>query len=222
MKTLITPYIGKQTITFAFKEGFDRGDKLIVLIPKEKLDKGLGLKDERPNNLRDEIDNLDLGLDLEKKILKISQFEKMVRDISNVLMNAEGEVTVNISSDNSSLTSALTLCCSFYGGSIERVYIQDQERTGFKKIRFPHSEVNLKKNEKEFLNTVVREGPKTLNELREDTGLSKSTVSRLSRVLKEKGLVTTDFTGKEKEVDSTLAGDIKAMVLHKKERSLSL
>ncbi len=221
MKTLITPYIGKQTISFAFKEGFGRGDKLTVLIPEEKVGEGLDLKDEDLDNLRDEVENLELGLNLEKKILKTGQFEELVRDISKVFMNAEGKVIVNISSDDPAVISAFALCCSFFGGSIERIYILDKERTGFEEINFPHSEVNLKKKEKEFLKTVIRKGPKTLNELTKETGISKSTASRLSEILNEKGLITAEFTGKEKEVDSTLTGDIKAMVLHKKEEFTS-
>jgi len=210
MKTLITPLIENQTASFLMKEGFGKGDTLIVLVPEEKLKEGLNLGEEELNTLRDKIDDLGIDIKLEKKILDTQKIENLVREISRIFMNSEGEIVVNLSTENERLLIALTTSCTFHGDSIKTFYTQPSTSSYFENIEFPYLTADLKENEEKFLRLVVREGPMTINEFIEtaDFSHSKSTISRLSRILEEKGLVDTRLSGKEKEMNSTLAGDI--------------
>ncbi len=213
MKTVITPFIEDQTLSFLMKEGFDRGDKLIVLVPEEKFNEGLNPVDL--TTLRDKISDLEIDIELEKKILKTGEFEDLVREISKIFMSSEGKVVVNLSSGNEHLLVALTVCSTYHGDSVKTFSTQNPIDSHFQEVEFPYTKDDLKENEKELLQMVVREGPLMMNELVESSKISqsKSTVSRVSIILEEKGMVNSRMSGKEKEIDSTLSGDIKAMTL---------
>ncbi len=215
MKTLITPLIDGETGLFALKEGLNEGDGLIVLVPEKTLNEGLGVSEEELNALRHKLDDLQLDIQLEKKVLDTGDFEALVREVSRIFMNIEGEIVVNLSTEDEHLLIALTICSTFYGDSIRTFYTHPSPSSRFNEIEFPYTTAELTENEEKLLELVARKGPLMMGELDESVEFvhSKSTISRIIKNLEDIGLVKTRFCGKDKEVSSTLTGDVKAMTL---------
>lgn len=208
MKTLITPlgFDTSQLISFITKDGISKGDKVIVLRPKESKDEKRG--DTAYNETRDILNKISKDITLEKHILNTKNFEHTILEISNIINNIEGELVVNLSGGVRTLIVALTIVSIFQHDKIDRVYNLETIERNMREIEIPHTSFDLTDNERKLFNNISKDGPKTYNELVDELKLSKSTVSRLSNILSKKHLLSIKDQGKQKQVSLSLTGKL--------------
>jgi len=208
MKTVISP-LGFETntiVSFIAKDGIGSGDRVIILRPKESPDETRG--DKAYSETKDLLNSISNEIELDKMVLDTKDFEGMILEISNVINDIEGELAVNLSGGARILLVALTTVTIFHHQKIDRIYNHDIVENSMKKIDLPYVEFDLTKNEKELMDTVLKTGPSTYNELVDILGFSKSTVSRLSNLLQEKSLLKISEKGKQMEVCPSLTGKL--------------
>lgn len=208
MKTLISPlgFDTSQLMSFITKDGISKGDRVIVLRPKESKDEQRG--DNAYNEARDILNKISEDLTLEKRILNTKNFEQTILEISNLIDDIEGELVVNLSGGVRTLIVALTIVSTFKHDKINRLYNLEKIERNMKEIELPYTSFHLTDNERKLFKAISKEGPKTYNELVEELDLSKSTVSRLSNILKDKHLVSVEEKGKQKQVSLSLTGKL--------------
>ncbi|MFW6142498.1 MAG: CRISPR-associated CARF protein Csa3 [Candidatus Saliniplasma sp.] len=207
-KTLITPlgFDTSQIISFIVKDGIGKNDKLIILRPEERPDEKRG--ERAYDEVKKTVSNFSSETEIEKKILDTKNFEETILDISNILKDEKGEIVINLSGGVRTIIIALTACSVFFNHKITRLYNYEKIDRDLKQIELPYGSQELTDNEKMILQTVVQKGPKVYNELIEELDLSRSTVSRLSNILKEKHLVQTETIEKQTNVIPTLTGKL--------------
>ncbi len=192
--------------SFMMKEGFSKEDELIVLVPEEKVSKGLAMGEKEVQELKKKLKDIGIDIDFRKKILNTQDFEMTVRKISDLLSTIENDVIVNLTGGNERLIIALTLC-TFYHKNVKGVYNPTSTQKN-EELEYPRSDVELTDNEQKFLETVVERGELTITELVEHTGLSKSTLSRLGSKFVEKDILESRSVKKEKVFRPKLAAEL--------------
>ena len=204
MKTLITilGFDTSQVFAFVVKDGISKGDKVIVLRPKEDS------KELRGDRAYGEIKNL-LGqispeIIVEKFVLDTLHFSQMVEEISDVFEKIEGDIIVNISGGLREIIIALTVCSILYNHKILRTYSFSRLEGETKKIELPYLASPLQDNMKNLLDILSQKGSLLYNELTKELNLSKSSISRLAKLLQNKKLVELEDVGKEKKIHLTL------------------
>lgn len=208
MKTIITP-LGFETtpiVSFIAKDGIEKGDKVIVIRPKESPDEKRGGR--AYNESKKLLQSISSDIKMEKVVLDTKDFEGMILKISKIINDIEGEIVVNLSGGVRSILVALTSASVFYNQKIDRFYNHDIIENTMKQVNIPYVHTDLTENEMNLLKTVVKEGPIFYNELVEILDISKSTVSRLSNLLQNKNLLKIDEKYKQMEVSASLTGKL--------------
>lgn len=206
MKTIITPlgFDTSQIISFIAKDGIERGDRVIVLRPKESPDEMRGKNAFQQT--KDILNDISSDIELDKIVLDTKDFQGLIFEISDIMKDIDDEIVVNLSGGVRSILVALTTVTLFEHHQIDRIYNYERIERYMREIDMPYAHCDLKDNEKILLRSISENGPITYNELVEKLGLSKSTVSRLSNILEEKRLVNIKEKGKQKEVHLSLTG----------------
>ncbi len=208
MKTLITPlgFDTSQALSFITTEGIGKGDTLIVLRPEEKPEEKRG--ERAYDELKKTVENFSPGINIERKVLDTQDFEDTLLNISEIIDGSEGETAVNLSGGVRTIVVALTACSVFFNSKVNRTYNYEKIERELNPVKLPSVFFDLPGNEKKILNKLTESGPSYYDELTEALDLSKSTVSRLSKNLEEKNLVTTERVEKKSKVTPTLTGEL--------------
>jgi len=208
MKTLITPlgFDTSQVMSFISKDGISKGDRVIVLRPKESKDEQRGKN--AYNETRDILNKISEEITLEKRILNTKNFEQTILEISKLIDYIEGELVINLSGGVRTLIVALTIVSTFKHEKIDRLYNLEKIERDMKEIDIPYTSFDLTDNESKLFKTISKEGPKTYNELVKQLDLSKSTISRLSNILEKRHLLNIEEKGKQKQVSLSLTGKL--------------
>ncbi len=203
MKTIVSPlgFHTDQIISFLMEEGISKGDKIVVLRPEEDDYETKG--EEAFKKVQDFAEKISKNVEVECTILDTQEFNGLLTDISEIISEVEGEVVVNLSGGVRSILVALTVNTVFHGEKIERVYNFEEIERKTKQVDIPYIPVELKENEKKILKTVKSEGPVTYKELSKQTGLSKSTISRLCKELEGKNILGLEMDGRNKKARTT-------------------
>ncbi|MFW6196461.1 MAG: CRISPR-associated CARF protein Csa3 [Thermoplasmatota archaeon] len=208
MKTALTPlgFDTSQLISFITKDGISKGDHVMILRPKESPNEQRG--DTAFNETKEILNKISEDIKIKKIVLNTKNFEETVLEISNLIDQIEGEIVVNLSGGVRSIIVALTINSIFYHEKIDRVYNLEKIDRNMREIELPFISFELTDNEKKIFTTISKEGPLTYNELVDKLDLSKSTVSRLSKILEKKHIVTIEEKGKQKQVSLSLTGKL--------------
>ena len=206
MKTIITPlgFDTSQIVTLITEVKVERGDKVIILRPKESPEEKRG--DRAYRTTKELLNNISTEITIEKIVLDTRNFQHMILELSNIIETTENKIVVNLSGGVRSILVALTTAAIFHHQKIDQICNYGRIGNYMREIELPYVKIDLTENEKQLLYTVKKHGPITYNELVKELGFSKSTVSRLSNILEDKKLVVIKERGKEKEVDISLTG----------------
>ncbi len=211
MKTLITPlgFDTTQMVSFIGKEGISKGDRIIVLKPKGRLD-------DRGKNAFDEMSKLiaqiSSGIIVDEVILDVSNFTLLIEEIAAIFREVEEDISVNISGGVREIIIALTVNCILFRSKISNLYNFSDRFREMKAIELPYLACRIEGNEKMLLDLLAKHGSLFYKDLSKMMETSKSTISRLASDLEFRHLIRTEEIKKEKRIIITLTGRLALQI----------
>lgn len=207
MKTYISlsGFDTSQIVSLIVKYGIQGGDRIILIRPEEE-------KDSRGESTIQAIKDLSRQIDssIEVDIHRVNHrdFEGMVLSLIDLLKNAQGDVSVNLSGGPREIfLASVVACLSEPQRIIKTTSFSDIDRT-MKAIVLPNIAHILDERLKRVLKDVNENQPTTITEIAQRLKISESTVSRQISELSDMKALDLIPKGKVKEVRTTLTGKI--------------
>ncbi|MHA1834847.1 MAG: CRISPR-associated CARF protein Csa3 [Candidatus Baldrarchaeia archaeon] len=196
MKTIIITFgfDEKFAIRGLLRNGLNYGDKVLVFTAKPIIDKV-----ERALHILEEfVSKYYRGVTFKVVSVNVQDFNSAILQISRTLREeAEGEKIINLSGGMRSLIIE-TLAAVLIVGMEGEVEVELENFEGV--IKFPLNIIKVKpplsEEFKNILNTLIEEGGLSISELSRRLNVAKSTIHRRIKILKEMGLVETEYEGK--------------------------
>ena len=196
MKTIIITFgfDEKFAIRGLLRNGLNYGDKVLVFTAKPIIDKV-----ERALHILEEfVSKYYRGVTFKVVSVNVQDFNSAILQIGRTLKEeAEGEKIINLSGGMRSLIIE-TLAAVLIMGMEGEVEVELENFEGV--IKFPLNIIKVKpplsEEFKKILNTLIEEGGLSISELSRRLNVAKSTIHRRIKILKEMGLVETEYEGK--------------------------
>ena len=196
MKTIIITFgfDEKFAIRGLLRNGLNYGDKVLVFTAKPIIDKV-----ERALHILEEfVSKYYRGVTFKVVSVNVQDFNSAILQIGRTLKEeAEGEKIINLSGGMRSLIIE-TLAAVLIVGMEGEVEVELENFEGV--IKFPLNIIKVKpplsEEFKNILNTLIEEGGLSISELSRRLNVAKSTIHRRIKILKEMGLVETEYEGK--------------------------
>lgn len=196
MKTIIITFgfDEKFAIRGLLRNGLNYGDKVLVFTAKPIIDKV-----ERALHILEEfVSKYYRGVTFKVVSVNVQDFNSAILQIGRTLREeAEGEKIINLSGGMRSLIIE-TLAAVLIVGMEGEVEVELENFEGV--IKFPLNIIKVKpplsEEFKNILNTLIEEGGLSISELSRRLNVAKSTIHRRIKILKEMGLVETEYEGK--------------------------
>ncbi|RLE55169.1 MAG: hypothetical protein DRJ30_04240 [Candidatus Methanomethylicota archaeon] len=196
MKTIIITFgfDEKFAIRGLLRNGLNYGDKVLVFTAKPIIDKV-----ERALHILEEfVSKYYRGVTFKVVSVNVQDFNSAILQIGRTLREeAEGEKIINLSGGMRSLIIE-TLAAVLIMGMEGEVEVELENFEGV--IKFPLNIIKVKpplsEEFKNILNILIEEGGLSISELSRRLNVAKSTIHRRIKILKEMGLVETEYEGK--------------------------
>jgi len=196
MKTIIITFgfDEKFAIRGLLRNGLNYGDKVLVFTAKPIIDKV-----ERALHILEEfVSKYYRGVTFKVVSVNVQDFNSAILQIGRTLREeAEGEKIINLSGGMRSLIIE-TLAAVLIMGMEGEVEVELENFEGV--IKFPLNIIKVKpplsEEFKKILNTLIEEGGLSISELSRRLNVAKSTIHRRIKILKEMGLVETEYERK--------------------------
>lgn len=192
------------------RQGLDDEDAVVLLRPASEPDSNRGAN--AVDYVDDMLHEIAPGAAIDVERIDESSFETAVRECSDVLRAASGDLVVNFGGGAREIFLPLTIAAVLHAAEIETALQYTDIEQSVREWTVPDLAGNVPANAWATLEAVVAaDGETSIPELDDRLDASKSTVSRHVTDLEERGLVATAMRGKTKRVEATFAGELRVL-----------
>lgn len=207
MRTYIAPlgFDSRRVVRPVLSEGVDEGDRVVLIQPSDNSEQGVSAYEE----VEDILTRIVPEVALENEQIPYTDFVESVLRCVNHIQAAEGETIVILGGGPRDILFPLTVAtfsCVHFIDTILQVGDIDGSVQ-----RVPHLSLggNVSSGEAEFLGSLDElKLPLSISDIADETGKSKSTVTRHVKRLEQEELVRTEKDGRSKTVEITDSGRV--------------
>ena len=214
MRTYVSPigYNSTSVVRPVLSRGLDSGDEILLLRPRTEAD------DQRAEEAIADVERLlteiepDVSLSVER--LPHDDFADAVLECSDLITGIDGDVVVNFAGGPRDVLVPLTTAALAHTENIAAALSFSDIDGSVRDVPLPVLTSELPKQAKPTFLTISKADDRvSIPTITDDTGLSKSSVTRHVQMLETAGLVRTEKHGKTKIVELTFSGRLRGKLL---------
>lgn len=207
MRTYIAPlgFDSRRVVRPVLSEGIDENDRVLLLQPSNKSDRGLNAYKEVEEILTQVVPNLTL----ENNRLPHTDFVETIILCTDFIQTAEGDTVIILGGGAREILLPLTLATFSCSHVVETILQVGDIDGSVQRVPRLNLRGTISSGESEFLVSVSDLSlPLSISEIAARIGKSKSTVTRHVKRLEAERLVRTSKEGRNKTVEITDSGRI--------------